>query len=121
CGAGRERARGGAEEGPTPGAVCVPAPRLWIEPPQGITTVAAEARAWAADLQGRHARAGHPFDRELVRSAAELLSTLGPTQGDRVLLHGDLHLTSLALADERRVLVEPRPLVGERAFDGASL
>ena len=101
--------------------ICVLAPRLWIAPPAGITTVAAEARAWAGDLQARHARAGHPFDRELVRGATELLATLGPTQGDRVLLHGDLHMTSLALADERRVLVEPRPLVGEREFDGASL
>jgi streptomycin 6-kinase len=94
---------------------------LWIAPPHGITTVASEVRAWASDLTERHARAGSPFEREIVRSAGSLFSTLGPTQGDRVLLHGDLHLTSLALADERRVLVHPRPLVGEREFDAASL
>jgi streptomycin 6-kinase len=100
---------------------CDVARRLWIPAPDGITTVDAEVRAWASDLTERHARAGSPFERELVRSAGSLFSTLGPTQGDRVLLHGDLHLASLALADERRVLVHPRPLVGEREFDAASL
>src|SRR5262245_20901494 len=100
---------------------CDVARRLWIAPPDGITTVAAEVRSWASDLTERHARAGSPFERELVRSTGSVFSTLGPTQGDRVLLHGDLHLTSLALADERRVLVNPRPLLGEREFDAASL
>jgi streptomycin 6-kinase len=86
-----------------------------------VTTVAVEVRAWASEMQERHSRAGRPYERELVRRAADLLSTLGPTQGDRVLLHGDLHLASVTLADERRVLVHPRPLVGEREFDAASL
>ncbi len=101
--------------------VCAVARRLWISPPDGVTTVAVEARAWASELQERHGRVGRPFERELVRSAVDQLSTLGPTQGDRVLLHGDLQLASLALADDRRVLLDPRPLVGEREFDAASL
>ena len=95
--------------------------RLWIAPPDGITTVAVEVRAWGSELPQRHVRAGRPFERETVRRATELFGTLGPTQGERVLLHGDLHLTSLALADDRRVLIGPRPLVGEREFDLASL
>jgi streptomycin 6-kinase len=95
--------------------------RLWIPPPEGLTSVAVEVRAWASELQERHVKAGRPFEREMVRRAVELFSTLGPTQGDRVLLHGDLHLASLALADDRRVLIDPRPLVGEREFDAASL
>jgi len=95
--------------------------RLWVAPPGGITTVAVEVRAWTSELPERHVKAGRPFDREVVRGAADLLSTLGPTQGERVLLHGDLHLASLALADDRRVLTSPRPLVGEREFDLASL
>jgi len=111
----------GTDEAASLKDVCALAPRLWIPAPDGITTVAVEARAWAAEIQERHVRAGRPFERELVRSAMETLSTLAPTQGERVLLHGDLHLTSLALADERRVLTDPRPLVGEREFDVASL
>ncbi len=95
--------------------------RLWIAPPDGITTVAVEVRAWGSELPPRHVRAGRPFERDMVRRADHLFATLGPTQGERVLLHGDLHLTSLALADDRRVLIGPRPLVGEREFDLASL
>jgi streptomycin 6-kinase len=101
--------------------VAAVARRLWIAPLDGISSVAVEVRAWASELPERHVQAGRPFDREIVRRAVELFSTLGPTQGDRVLLHGDLHLASLALADDRRVLIEPRPLVGEREFDAASL
>jgi streptomycin 6-kinase len=100
---------------------CAVARRLWIQAPDGITAVAAEVRVWASELQERHVRAGRPFEPELVRAATELFSTLGPTQGDRVLLHGDLRLASIALADDRRVALDPQPLVGEREFDAASL
>jgi len=95
--------------------------RLWIPDPGEITPVAAEVRAWASTLEARHIRVGRPFERELVRSAVDLFGTLGPTQGERVLLHGDLHLRSLVLANGRRVALDPAPLVGEPAFDAASL
>jgi streptomycin 6-kinase len=95
--------------------------RLWIPDPGGITPVAAEVRAWASTLEARHIRVGRPFERELVRSAVDQCGTLGPTQGERVLLHGDLHLRSLVLANGRRVALDPEPLVGEPAFDAASL
>jgi streptomycin 6-kinase len=95
--------------------------RLWIPDPGGITPVATEVREWASSLEARHIRVGRPFERELVRSAVELFGTLGPTQGERALLHGDLHLRSLVLANGRRVALDPQPLVGEPAFDAASL
>ena len=95
--------------------------RLWVPDPGGITPVATEVRSWASTLEARHIRVGRPFERELVRSAVDLFGTLGPTQGERVLLHGDLHLRSLVLANGRRVALDPQPLVGEPAFDAASL
>jgi streptomycin 6-kinase len=95
--------------------------RLWIADPGGITSVATEVRGWASTLEARHIRVGRPFERELVRGAVDLFGTLGPTQGERVLLHGDLHLRSLVLAHGRRVALDPQPLVGEPAFDAASL
>ncbi|TMK33868.1 MAG: hypothetical protein E6G58_12915 [Actinobacteria bacterium] len=95
--------------------------RLWIPDPGGITSVDTEVRAWASTLEARHIRVGRPFERELVRAAVDLFGTLGPTQGERVLLHGDLHLRSLVLANGRRVALDPQPLVGEPAFDAASL
>jgi streptomycin 6-kinase len=95
--------------------------RLWIPDPGGITPVATEVRAWASTLEARHIRVGRPFERELVRSAVDLFGTLGPTQGERVLLHGDLHLGSFVLANGRRVALDPQPLAGEPAFDAAAL
>ena len=95
--------------------------RLWIPDPGGITPLATEVRAWASTLEARHIRVGRPFERELVRGAVDLFGTLGPTQGERVLLHGDLHLRSFVLANGRRVALDPQPLVGEPAFDAASL
>ena len=95
--------------------------RLWIPDPGGITPVATEVRDWASTLESRHIRVGRPFDRELVRGAVDLLATLGPTQGERLLLHGDLRLRSMVLANGRRVALDPQPLVGEPAFDAASL
>src|SRR6476661_2790079 len=47
--------------------------RLWIPDPGGITPVATEVRAWASTLEARHIRVGRPFERELVRSAEELI------------------------------------------------
>jgi streptomycin 6-kinase len=116
-----EQIAGTDDETSTIRDVAAIARRLWIAAPEGITTVAVEVRAWASELPQRHVTAGRPFEREMVRRAADLFATLGPTQGERVLLHGDLRLTSLALADDRRVLTGPRPLVGEREFDVASL
>jgi len=95
--------------------------RLWIQDPGGITPVATEVRTWASTLETRHIRVGRPFERELVRGAVDLFGTLAPTQGQRVLLHGDLHLSSLMLANGRRVALDPQSLVGEPAFDAASL
>ncbi len=95
--------------------------RLWVPDPDGITSVASEVRGWASTLETRHIRVGRPFEREFVRRAVDLFGTLGPTQGERVLLHGDLHLNSLVLANGRRVALDPQPLVGEPAFDAASL
>ena len=95
--------------------------RLWVADPGGITSVATEVRGWASTLEARHIRVGRPFERDLVSGAAELFGTLGPTQGERLLLHGDLHLRSMALANGRRVALDPQPLVGEPAFDAASL
>ena len=95
--------------------------RLWIPDPGAITSVATEVRGWASTLESRHIRVGRPFERELVRGAVDLFGTLGPTQGERLLLHGDLHLRSMVLANGRRVALDPQPLVGETAFDAASL
>lgn len=96
--------------------------RLWIADPGGITPLASEATEWGRTMAGRHHLVGRPFERALVHDAATSFRELVPTQGEPVLLHGDLRRDTIVSARGGLWLaVDPKPLVGERAFDAASL
>jgi streptomycin 6-kinase len=96
--------------------------RLWIADPGGIATLASEVLEWGRTMPGRHHLVGRPFERTLVHEAVESIRELVPTQPEHVLLHGDLRLgTILAARGGIWLATEPKPLVGERAFDVVSL
>lgn len=96
--------------------------RLWRPAPDGFVTVAAEAARWADSMQLRHVREMAPFERPLIDLAVEALRDLVATQGDAVLLHGDLHHRNVLAAErEPWLAIGPKPLVGEREFDIAAL
>jgi streptomycin 6-kinase len=98
------------------------AERLWIPDPGGITTLTAEALEWSRTMPGRHHLIGRPFERSLAQEAAGWIRELAPTQGPPVLLHGDLRrATVVAARGGLWLATDPRPLVGERTFDVASL
>jgi streptomycin 6-kinase len=98
------------------------ATKLWIPDPGGITPLGEEAIEWGRTMPGRHHLVGRPFERALVSEAAGLLRELVPTQGGPVLLHGDLRRRTIVSARGGLWLaIDPHPLVGERAFDAASL
>jgi streptomycin 6-kinase len=86
-------------------------PRLWkpaSAPP--FRSLAEEAAHWQAGLAQR------PRTR-LVDAALDALRTLSPTQGEQVLLHQDLHGSNvLAAQREPWLVIDPKPLVGEREF-----
>jgi streptomycin 6-kinase len=101
---------------------------LWAAPPPGADhpyrTLAGEARRWARDLPRRWERHGRPFERALVDRAvawtADLLAT--PDGHGDVVVHQDLHGGNVLRAARGPWLaIDPKPLVGERAFDLASL
>jgi streptomycin 6-kinase len=95
---------------------------LWIDDPGGITSVAEEAVEWARTMPGRLHLAGGPLERSLVDAAAALIRDLAPSQPEQRLLHGDLHLGNVLAADrEPWLAIDPKPLVGERAFDVTAL
>jgi len=94
---------------------------LWIEPPQGIQTLAAEVRAWGSTMPERFESVHQPFDEQLMRDAEVMFRSFGPSQMDAVLLHGDVRLETFLLDGERAVAIDPKPLAGEAAFDVAAL
>lgn len=96
--------------------------KLWIADPGGIATLASEVLEWGRTMPGRHHLVGRPFERMLVHEAVESIRELVPTQPEHVLLHGDLRLgTIVAARGGIWLAAEPKPLVGERAFDVVSL
>jgi streptomycin 6-kinase len=94
---------------------------LWIEPPDGLQTVTAEVRAWVAEMSSRFESVHQPFEISLLHEAEQLFRAYMPTQTTKVLLHGDARLDAFVMDGERAVALDPKPLVGEPAFDAGSL
>ena len=92
-------------------------PRLFKPAGEPFHTLASEAAWWASYLPDHWNRVRPPFPRALLDAALDALAELPPTQGDQVLLHQDLH-TDNVLAAEREpwLVIDPKPLVGEREF-----
>jgi streptomycin 6-kinase len=91
-------------------------PRLWKAAGSPFRPLAEEAAWWAADLAERE-RAGRPFESALLDTALEALQTLPGSQGEHVLLHQDLHAENVLRAGrEPWLVIDPKPLAGEREF-----
>jgi streptomycin 6-kinase len=92
-------------------------PRLWKPVGAPFKRLAEEAQEWASNLHPSWEAAGRPCERELVDATAAFLAELSGTQGEQVLLHQDLHGENV-LAAERDpwLVIDPKPLVGEREF-----
>ena len=97
-------------------------PRLWVPAGDPFRPLAEEAAWWASYLPDRCEQAGRPLERALVDAAVEALHDLAPTQGEQVLLHQDLHADNILRAErEPWLVIDPKPLVGEREFGLAPL
>ncbi len=105
--------------------ICALLPRLWREPPAGheFPSLQSMCAAWADETEeafaraaGSTARAG--LDRGLVRAGLELFRTLPASAGRNVLLATDLHAENiLAARRERWLVIDPKPHVGDPAYD----
>jgi streptomycin 6-kinase len=87
-------------------------PRLWRPAGKPFHSLADEAAWWASYLP--ELWRGDP---KLLDAALDAIATLSPTQGEQVLLHQDLHFDNvLAAQREPWLVIDPKPLVGEREF-----
>jgi streptomycin 6-kinase len=92
-------------------------PRLWKPAGEPFMPLRDEAVRWADGLPAQWDRAGRPFERRLLDAAVETLRALSGSQDERVLLHQDLHGGNVLRAGrEPWLVIDPKPLVGERAF-----
>ena len=92
-------------------------PRLWIPAGAPFYTLAEEVDWWLSFLPEEWEKTGQPFERSLLESALDALATQASSQGEQVLLHQDLHGDNvLAAQREPWLVIDPKPLVGEREF-----
>lgn len=97
-------------------------PRLWkvVGPP--FKSLTEEALGWRASLYADWDAAGRPCERRLVDATAEFLDQLARSQGEQVLVHQDLHGENvLAAQREPWLVIDPKPLAGEREFSLAPI
>ncbi len=97
---------------------------IWHAPPGAhrFRTLAAEAAGWAGNLHAEWEALGQPFERHLLDEAVAACVELGPHQGEEVVLHQDFRGGNVLRAErEPWLAIDPKPLVGEREFDAASL
>jgi streptomycin 6-kinase len=97
--------------------------RLWKAAPgdHPFQLLEDAAARWVDELTEGWERLGRPYDEELLDEAVAFLREAGPSQGEQVVLHQDLHGGNILRARrEPWLAIDPKPLVGEREFDTAS-
>jgi streptomycin 6-kinase len=92
-------------------------PRVWKKPATPFRPLADEAEWWIEYLPDEWERSGRAVERRFVDAAIDALETLSVSQGEQVLLHQDLHGDNvLAARREPWLMIDPKPLLGEREF-----
>lgn len=99
--------------------------RLWSAPVavgHPFRHLADEAEGWTEQLRRDWEALGRPFERELVDAASSAARELASSQPDLVLCHQDFQGSNVLRAQrEPWLAIDPKPIVGEPAFDVASL
>lgn len=98
--------------------------RLWRVPParHPFRVLAEEAEDWMRGLRRDWDTLGRPFEERLVQAGESAASELSRTQPDLVVCHQDFQGSNiLRAAREPWLAIDPKPIVGEPAFDVASL
>ncbi len=97
-------------------------PRWWIPAGPPFRSLADEAGDLVVEMREHWERTDRTLDARLIDAAAEAFEQLAPTQGEQVLVNQDLHAGNvLAARREPWLLIDPKPLAGERAFGVAPI
>jgi streptomycin 6-kinase len=97
-------------------------PKLWIKAGKPFRTLQEEAEVWCKELLLNWERAGRPFEIGLLEAAIDGMERLRNTQGEQALVHQDLHGDNvLSAVREPWLVIDPKPLLGEREFSLAPI
>lgn len=97
-------------------------PELWVSVSSPFRTLEQEARGWQSRLDVNWNAFGKPMDSAVVQTVRRYIDELLDTQTNQVLVHQDLHAGNILSAQRQPWLViDPKPLIGEREFSIASV
>ena len=96
--------------------------QLWAQPHAAypFRSLAQMCAAWADEFEARYAATGqaHRIDPGLARAGIALFRALPQTAGSQVLLCTDLHGDNILAAQrEPWLVIDPKPYVGDPAYD----
>lgn len=97
-------------------------PRLWLGPEDShpFRLLTGEAERWAEEVPSRYELGGRPFERQLLDLAVDFFRSADPRAA--FLANQDLHGGNILRAErEPWLVIDPKPLVGERELDGVGL
>ena len=97
-------------------------PQVWVRVPAvgPFRRLSDQAAVWAADVRKRWVTVGDVMSPEIIREGLRLLDGLGDEE--TFLLHGDFHPGNVLRDDHRGwVVIDPKPMVGDRAFDATAM
>jgi streptomycin 6-kinase len=101
-------------------AELLPRLQIRVEEPHPFRVLADEADRWAEELPRRYEDGGWPFQRELVDLALDTYRTVDRTAA--WLVNQDLHGGNVLAAErEPWLVIDPKPLVGERELEASGL
>jgi streptomycin 6-kinase len=95
--------------------------QLWIPAGEPFRRLEDAAVQWIEFLPVHWEAIGRTYERGLLDEALDFLREAGPTQHESVLMHQDFHGGNVLLSERGWLAIDPKPMVGEREFDVASL
>jgi streptomycin 6-kinase len=106
------------------GIACSLLRRLWVPAPagHGFQRLTELAQRWADTFFGTYRNAGSPLAEPLLRRAIEVCQHLASAAETGTMANRDFHLGNILAAQrEPWLVIDPKPLVGDPAFDAGHL